>query len=1007
MGQLIIHLSDIHIKSNNVIDTTPFLSAIKNHINKNTSDIFICFTGDMTSTSSIDQFSSFNSFISSLRDNIKKMSQAIVYVLIVPGNHDIHLNNLARTSSEITERIKDKDLINNMFLAELAECADAISICNNYDLVFQDSLFALTKYELGSIDINFVGLNSAPFSSKRHDDKDNHFIPESRPWPHIDNNKKQITIFLSHHRPDWFEETSQKVFNSYLSNNVSILLHGHEHDYDQKYIDGAKTKLSILAGGELKISDSTLQGSFNIVEIDENDFETFKCCGYEFNSSSGSFLCKTEKYMSTALKPFKYLMKQDFLDNFFAVEEITDSNKYSLTEIFEMPYLTPQLDDDDFGISSFDELIKYFEEKKRLFIFGQSGEGKTSILKMIFNYYKDKKWCIYLDENNFNPNNMENSVKSAFFSQYPGNQDLYLAFKSSPKEQKLLLLDNMSILNTPSKLKNFSVYASKEFVYFGATGMEINEKLFSDDNNNLFNSYYAFRCLGMIRKQREAFIVRVCNKNGIYDDATIKHVLSSIYNSLSLSSTLDIASPNLLLLLTHNVITKKLYEERNTSNAFSVVFEDNINNMLSSFGKRENLDDYYLVLSFVAHDAFARSNVIISENELYTSFNNARREGGHISFDFSHFESIICQCGLIQKIETGKYKFYRNSLLSFFAAKRISSFRRKEREMAIKDLIGTISYGLNSDVFLFVIYFLKESEIIEIINDRINYILEGIDEIDFDKKNIAVLKKESKFHPETPKQAETRHQIINRISENEKKQLKTIVKKEQQVFDNTEESLNDYFDKITKSIKLIEILCKASSGFKQEIDGKSRVNFINTIISSCLKILYLLFDLDKEEAEYREKLFENEKLKVVKAIEENEPTNKYLIKKIKNKTFSEYMYDSLITLSLNLLLTLSNILATNISIPFISDISNDKYTYQLFKMCCFISSGRTASFISELKKVYEKDKRDYGIARRLVRLCVVLNGMSDKEMTTVSSITSIKKINLLKYNYSFDKRNKT
>lgn len=1006
MRQLLIHLSDLHLKEINSIDTSLFIESIKNHINEKTKNIFVCFTGDMTSSSKHDQFSLFNNFILRLKQDIETLSRAPTHVLIVPGNHDICLNNLSRTSHQISESLNKKELVDSLFLNELEECKDAISVCNNFDLHFEDGLFAYTKYELGSVDINFVGLNSAPFSSKRHDDKDIHFIPKTSSWPHIDNNKKQITIFMSHHRADWFEEESQKLYNSYLDSNVSLFLHGHEHEYDQKFIDGSKSKMSVLAGGELKIDNHILHGSFNIVEINDEEIESFKYFGYEFNSNTDSFVCKIDRCMTMPFKPFKYSMKQDFLDAFFLVEEISGTNKYLLNEIFEMPYLTPQLEDDDFGISSFDELIRYFEEKKKIFLFGQSGEGKTSILKMIFNHYKEKKWCLYLDENNLNPNNMEHSIKSAFFSQYTGDNDLYLSFKSSPKNQKILLLDDIKILDTSSKQKMFSTYVSNCFGYFAAAGLEIDEKLFSEDDNKLFNSYYAFRCLGMIRRQREAFIVRICNKNNIYDDATIKQVLSATYNSLSLSSTLDIASPNLLLLLTHNIISKKMYEERNTSNAFSVVFEDNINNMLSSFGKRESLDDYYLVLSFVAFDAFERSNVVITEDELYSSFFNAKKESGHISFDFSSFENVVCQCGLIQRIDNNKYKFYRNSLLSFFAAKHISSFRRNEREKVIKELIGTISYGLNSDVFLFVIYFLKESEIIEIINDRINYVLEGVDEIDFDKKNVTVLKKESKFHPETAKQAETRHQIINRISENEKKKLKSIVKKEQQVFDNKQGSLNEYFDKISKSIKLIEILCKASSGFKQEINGKSRSDFINTIISSCLKILFLIFDLDKDEAEYREKLFENEKSKVIKAIEENDPSNKYLIKKIKNKTFSEYMYDSLVTISLNLLLSISNILTTNISIPFISDIDSEKYAYELFKMCCFISSGKTTSFISELQKVYDKNRRDYGIARRLVRLYVVLNGMSDKEITTVSRITTINKLSLLKYNYSFDKRSK-
>lgn len=998
MATYILHLSDLHL-NNQSPDCTVLCEAVKCTLRKN-DNLIICFTGDITSKSEEVSFKNFKILFNDIIQNIQGFIDNEITYFIVPGNHDVEI--AGRKYSDIRKSFssKNKNDINKLFLKDLNLSAKALNLCNDFGCFNNSKLIEVKTLLINNLTYNFIILNTSPFSSINHEDKDFHYFPDDMFWPSLTkNDKKQITFLLAHHRPDWFEETSCTKFKKFLNERVSVFIHGHDHYVDASSVSSINGgDILYISAGELLVdSTNNLTGQFNLIKVDESNEGKINFISYSYSSEYNKFFPNQKRDFSYVNKLELRRLLPSFEENFFKTNDY--SIELDLRNTFVMPYLEP-LSEDSEPILNFDELCDFLIKNKQIYICGQSGQGKTSIAKSIFYYFKSKKWCLYLDCSTLNANNMEASIKSAFYRQYGDNSELFAIFSSSPKNDKIVILDGVELLDTDTKIQNFETTCENMFGYAVVTGLSFDDNLVKERDYSIFNNYFAFRSLGLTIKQRESLIIKICRERGINDDFTSKKIVSTVFDSLVLSSSADLTSPLLLSLLTLAIIDEKAYIERQTSNSFSLVFEFNIQSALSRFGKKDDLPKYFLFLSEIAYGIFKRHSEIYFDSKfIVASLYKAKSEHSFINLDLHKTLDIFLKSNIIVKNGKDSYKFCKNSYLAYFAARKISILVKNGDQQDVNEIISNITYGINGDILLFLIYLLKELKIIELTANKLEMFLKDVKEIDFDIKNNNILKKKNDYLPETKEQAETRTQLIQRMDYAEKRKIRKIRDREEKVFANVD--YNQLLDNVLKTSKLIEIVSKAVSGFDEEIDDSKRQKMLDIVLSSVLKIIFVVYDFDKDINNIAIKQFDDQKLLAINKLKK-QGNKEDLIKKIENISYVDYMYSKITTFTLNFLTGVASVAGSATSLPCIDKIKNNKFCYLLFKLIAYERFGKFDRFCSVLDDFYKNKKTaDLKIVNRVVRMYAITKGLSKEQINRIFNITKLPKEKLLKFNYSF------
>ena len=1003
MKVALVHLSDLHLKQNEDIDVNLFCDFLKNKFDSKT-QLILCWTGDMTHNGSETQFEKFENLLNKIFALLNSYYENNVIFMPVPGNHDIDLSGNFRNYKSIQDAIhsKDIDVIEKQYREEFLYCAPALNFCKKFDCFKTSNIFDCKKFIFGDVHLNFVLINTSPFSSKKHEDKDFHYFTKSEDLPNLTkNDNKTITFVLSHHRADWFEEESEKVFNDYIKDKSSVYIHGHDHDINTMQVYQKNEQHLTLCGGQMEISHNKLIGEFNILAFDTNDAFVMTNYSVKFNKEFEKFICDFNGEFEVVNKLKLRLFNKKFISRFFSVDDLFAG--FDIRKLFVMPLLDPIFSENS-QLFEFSDVIDFFEKNKSIHLTGDSGQSKTTIAKMIFNYYLGSKWIIYFDEKNLNANNFSSSLKETFFEQYDGDEELFKVFNEANKDDKILILDGLENLNTSTKIENFKNFKQK-FGYVVLTSIDKDDKNIIDENEDILKNYIIYRSLGISLKQREMLITKICLNKDIDNEEIIQKIISSVEASLALSSSLDLTSPTMIILLTNEIIDKKMYEERRTSDAFSIVFEYNVNNLLVKCGKKAELSAYNLVLSELAYSVFKKhSEIYFCSEDILISLKEAKKHHSHIDFDFQHAMDVFTKSNIIVKTKSDSYKFSRNSFLSYYAAKKICSNIKKGITDDIKFILDDITYGLNSDIFLFVIYIHKDLEIISSVSKKLNDALKDIPEINFEEKNILILKKETNFPAENIKQLETRQQLVQRLDSNEKARMKKNAKKEEKIFEKIEYS--SLMNSVLTATKLIEILSKVVSGFDEDIEDDLRKVYLDQVLKSSLKILFLISDFDKDTSDFFESQFETNKVLLIKQLEERDERAEE-IEKIKKLTYADYLYRKITTMILNFLTSISNICISQISIPLVDSISNDVYFYAIFKLCAYERSGKYERFKNVLSYVFlNKKDCDLQLTRRLVRMYIIKNGLKNDRIKEIAKIASMRPEFLMKFNSSFIEYNK-
>ena len=173
MKLLFVQLSDMHCQVSNgemVRKLEKAVTAI-NTLGKVDGTVLI-FSGDLTNENTRKEFSVGRKMIGKfLCDLGNTLNCGMIHTIIVPGNHDMYLPDGCRNGAEIeTWKLEDhmeeelKRLSNFYYYSRTKQCFVDDKLCDVKILTF------------GKTKVQFCMLNSAPFSTRKREDKQLHYF---------------------------------------------------------------------------------------------------------------------------------------------------------------------------------------------------------------------------------------------------------------------------------------------------------------------------------------------------------------------------------------------------------------------------------------------------------------------------------------------------------------------------------------------------------------------------------------------------------------------------------------------------------------------------------------------------------------------------------------------------------------------------------------------------------------------------------------------------------------
>ena len=977
----IVHLSDFHI--NNSFNYHDYVKKILDSIiiedNTIFNEIVLCITGDLANSGNKKQYEIFDSFLIELKEKIKEKGKEL-NVYFVPGNHDICLPKDEERIPKLEQAIATKEY-GEILENDIKNMNNFFEFAGKYDLFEENKYVCIKTLEVNDKKIQFNLLNTACLSLRSKNDKEKHYIPIELLNINIDSAFFNIT--LMHHSNEWFNEECEYPLD-FLLENSSMYLFGHQH---KTTFVSKKDSYGFLAT-EVDLYKHN-NNPFNIFILDF-DNESIKQLEVKYDVLTKKFI--RENFNDSKIYHPKTFKKNKFNKNSDYMKYLDiNLNKRDINEYFVMPLLT--VEKDDKTIINFEELINYINENKYINIQGYSRGGKTTLIKKLYlEYTKLDKYIFYLNDLGVISNNCDQSLKHIFIDNY--DKIPYEDFLQEVKENKIIIIDSPKLLSI-KKYKLFLDYCKQIFgtIIFTSDFVYINSKELLYENS--LEDFKKIKIEPFTLKQRHKMVENIAvaynQREGINN---INKCVESLMNN---DTFIDLTNPDNLAQLLESLVKDRLYEERDTKNSFSVIFEHNIINVIRNNINEGEVDAAIAILNEIAYFMFNKDGECykIAYEELHTKFTESKTKWG-FRIDRMNFDNMLINSKIMTE-ENGIYQFSRNSYYSFFVANRIVKYQLKpEFKKDINKLINNITFGNYSDILLFVAYFIKDPSLFESVMNYINSIIIKWNIISFDTKNNYILKRSIKEGTTSKENFENRTSHKNRRDVDERRRVKSYEKESnEEKYKEVKES--DYNESI-KIMKLIEILSKAINGYSGILEASQREEMINTTRRGLYSLIYRVFDLSDEEYDeiYNEIEMKNEEKKGGEKLDSEE------LKKLITNIF----YHTLIFFTLNIITSAANIMVSVNSIDLISEIKdrdeNNTIIFDnvLFKTICFERYGKDSKFINYLENVYKDIRKieQQDIIKRILRLFVISSSISNDNIEKVCKLMRLDKKKILMLN---------
>lgn len=987
MKVVIYHISDLHIEKKKDIKVPQVYKIVDVLYSIGNFDaVLIIASGDIADTGKHEQYDAAYHMFGTIIKTIKNKFKKDVYMLSVPGNHDVDLTKddgyiaiQKKFKSGITQEIITQELQKQKNYLNYAK---GIHCIENYD-----DLCCIKKYEFGEKSIKICLINTAIFSTL-DEDKGLHFIPENvikKMEMELDAN---INITVMHHAHHWMNDIVKNPFENVLIQKNNLILCGHEHDISSSEISKNGSKVIYLTGGELcnKGDWNNSQFYLDIIDIDNMSLNSIS---YIWNKNKQLYIQNnTDSYTLLNMNSItEFKMEEEFKENlFFDPVNIISNNVFDYYIFPDLELIKDYSHRETEIISQTKHFMEIVTKKKRIVIMGNENSGKTLLLKHIYiEMSKTSHCCLYCDADTLQRVSLGKVLRSVFRKNYIDQNGSYDKFLQIPKNQKVILIDNIhnidknqicTLLKWAEDYFGIIIYSTKELIE-----LDLAERV---KQTVELEKYSRYKILPMYKNKRESLISKIVN---IREEGKDNRELSNkIANAIKIQRKMYSMNPAFIIQFVDFYLQNFKDVFATDGNVFSKVFENNIINKIRPVAKKLTVDKILVLLDEIAYWCYKKQSSDIDQEIISQIISRYNKEHGD-EVEYLYFVNACLKSKIIKKTDSGiKYRFADKNILSYFIAREIIRIWNDDLDDTdMKNLIKFIRYGINSNIILFITYLTDNLYLIKNIIDSTFKYMENWTSIDIVNVNIPYL---AALNGTIAIEAPTQKEREKTVEEEEQED-----KAEIQEYENSQIIVKDYFDsqvddceelinQIIRSITLLDIVSKCLPGFEHRLKKEDKD-----------KVLYIIFNLPgKIFYEWANKMEEKKEELLNYLLEEYRAV--YLKPQDWDTVKTDDMLKYLQSESLSLLLELLNIpinnAAKDYTVRYLSKYANqEEIIYQLQMLMAYGKLDMVADFQQFLKKVHRNFKKcipEYMEKSVIRRFLVTSKKISNEQLQKMISV---------------------
>lgn len=399
MHVLILHLSDIHLRSSNdpVQSRAESIAATSYDRLPLVEAVFIVISGDIAWSGQQIEYEAAIDLLTNIHTALKRERDIPVYTVVVPGNHDCDFGVSDSIRDTVLAEIvtKGDSAIDD---TKIAHCVKVQAQFNNFSdavasdgVSFNDPLWRRYDFTIQGYSIVFDCLNVS-WMSQKHEKPGELVFPIER-YRGFQDSIGDVRIVILHHPLNWYAQRTYHPLKTFIRSIAHIIISGHEHVPGAGEINDFESSKSIyLEGGILQDHDRSAQSSLNLLQLDI-DVMRYSYSKYTWNGARYESKDSSPSWTSFNMLPDKG--KGDFViqPSFLAVLDNPGANfshparqKLTLADIFVYPTLREMGPEDATTYVSVSSraLISQKVLTGGVVIAGEEKTGKTSLLLTLY-----------------------------------------------------------------------------------------------------------------------------------------------------------------------------------------------------------------------------------------------------------------------------------------------------------------------------------------------------------------------------------------------------------------------------------------------------------------------------------------------------------------------------------------------------------------------------------------------------------------------------------------------
>lgn len=736
MRILIIQLSDMHCGS----DALKYHSKITKAIEalstvQSIDNVVLVFSGDLVNTAASNEYRAACKLLGSFIEKLGKQYNCFVPLMIVPGNHDMVLPAGCRDAAEILTWNRDEHLAD-----EIERLGGFYRYASRKSCFKKNKLYDNRVISFGDVKLQFCLLNSAPYSTRKQDNKELHYFPAYVGEQIQRDDSADIKISVIHHSYEWCEwDSKQMLKRAFATDDITFF--GHDHSAEMvSLITSSGSDMNIIMGGRFDL-DVSCESAFNAIVYDHcsKNLERYE---FQWSIDAQMFIKKCHSYIPIRKKTEKLSPIEAYVDALLV-------DKHQLSSRFTDYYVMPKLIPEGAAFSEIvseeitvDTIFSLLVEEGVLGITADNGYGKSALLKYL--YWKSVEYGyfpLWVEKRTYD-SNFEKMFKGLFEEQYGEIEYGYERFIQQGIGLRILFVDDFDQIRNKKVRENLLEYAAKNgfFLLFSAQPFVYNDLTEAVKDKLTETQINHFKILPFYKEKRDELINSICSleQYARHDRNTI--ILALDYMVQCQASLFTLAPDNLTQYIKFILDGGKQRDKG--IRTISLVIETNIRNAIMANTKQGDTQIYLAALEYVAHHMYfiLRSEFIsIAELESTISEFNKKRRAKINAKNF--FQACLNAHIFVEKGDSFDLSFSSKNTFAYFVAKYVArTIERNPPDLnEINYIMSHICFGINDIIIMFLSFISSNIGIIIKIAITAYNLLESYPELDFDINNMPFL----------------------------------------------------------------------------------------------------------------------------------------------------------------------------------------------------------------------------------------------------------------------------